>query len=238
MKTVTRFLLGVLIGVTMSLAIIRSGHAEQRYVPVVEKTIGSVVKITARYFVPITDPKTKKTVFMSGTSLGSGVIVSTNGHILTCEHIISGNPILIDVQLQTSTTTHISATVLRRSFERDIALLKLVNYSTATVPVKLAPEMPKIGEEVIGIGHPYGFDWSVTSGIVSGLNREGLAINLLQTDAAINPGNSGGPLFNLEGQVVGLNQSIMLKADNMGFAVSVREIRNFLEVFKGLEQVF
>jgi S1-C subfamily serine protease len=236
MQTISRFLLGLLIGITLALATVRFCHAEQRYTPIVDKTIGSVVKITASYVDVVEDTTTKKMDLKFGSALGAGVIVSTTGHILTCQHVISGHPFLIDVQLQGNTTAHYQATVLRRSFNRDIALLK-VSSTTAFQAAKLSPAMPRVGDEVVAIGHPHDYDWSVTAGIVSGLKREGLAINLLQTDAAINPGNSGGPLFNMDGQIVGLNESVYAGSNNLGFAVSVDEIRNFMEVFRGLDQV-
>lgn len=215
-----------------------SHGSEQRYTPTVQKSMNSVVKITSKYIEAKRDPKTKKITFEMHQAVGSGVIISTNGHILTCEHVVSGSPFMIDVQLKTSTTTHLDATVLRRSFNRDIALLKLTNYSTATIPVPLAKAMPRVGDEVIAIGHPLGFDWTATVGIISGLNREGLAVNLLQTDAPINFGNSGGPLFDLDGEVIGINESGLMLANSIGFAVSIDEIRKFLDVFKGLEQAY
>jgi serine protease Do len=234
MQTAIRFLLGVLLGMTLALATVRG---EERYTPVVDKTLGSVVKITTRYMDITKDPKTQKLDFKVYSGLGSGVLISTTGHILTCQHVVDGHPLIIDVQLENSTHTHYQAIVLRRSFTRDLALLKL-STTTAFEPATLARQMPKVGDEVVAIGHPYGYDWSVTVGVISGLKREGLAINLLQTDAAINPGNSGGPLFNLNGEVVGINESIRLESNNMGFAISVEEIRNFMEAFRGLERVY
>lgn len=214
----------------------RGCHAEERYTPIVTQNIGTVVKIVTRYCDVVVDPKTKKKSIDFDAKLGAGVLISSRGHILTCEHVVHGSPFLIDVVLYGSTTTHHSAVVLRRNFERDVALLKLVDYSTRTVAAQIASLLPSIGDEVVAIGHPLGLDWSVTTGVVSGLHREGLAVNLTQTDAAINPGNSGGPLFNMSGQVIGLNESLIGDANNMGFAVSADEIWKFLEVFNGLEE--
>lgn len=210
--------------------------AAERYTPVVEKTLPSVVKIMTVYgqVVPATKKTPEHVEFVYG--IGAGVAISTNGHILTCEHVVSGHPFIIDVTMYGSTTTHHTATVLRRSFDRDLALLKI---DTATVAVPLAAEMPRVGDEVLSIGHPFDLEWSVMAGIVSGLRREGLAINLMQIDAQLNPGSSGGPVFNLDGAVVGINESLQSEAaGGIGFAVSVEEIRNFLNIFDGLEQAY
>lgn len=209
------------------------GRAEEKFTPIVDKTIDSVVQIVSISFHQVGG---KKPHVEMGIGMGAGVLISTNGHILTCEHVVD-NAFLINVTLHGSTGSVHQATVIRRDFKRDIAVLKLVDYSTPTYSVRLAPQMPRVGDEVIAIGHPFDRDWSVTTGIISGLHREGLAINLIQTDAAINPGNSGGPLFNLNGEVVGLNQSVA-DANSIGFSVSVAEIREFLSIFRGLEQVF
>ncbi len=207
-------------------ALVVSLQAASRFTPIVNKTLDSVVLIQGM------------SVSSNGVVQrwsGSGVLISDNGHILTCAHVVDGATMLI-ARLHTSSATARRLIVLRRDYARDLALVKLVNFSTPTPHVMLATEHPQVGDEVVAIGHPYGLDWSVTAGIVSGLHREGLAINLLQTDAAINPGNSGGPLFNMLGEVIGLNQSGIVGGNTTGFSVPLEEIRNFLSIFAGLSE--
>lgn len=226
MNFVKRFLVTLVIGAAYSLLTVPA-NAASRFSRVVDQRIASVVKI--------------EVVSAQGNEvnawLGSGVLIDSKGHILTCAHVVEGYPIVIAVYLYGSSATYHSAIVLRRDNARDIALLQLVNYSTPTPSAPLSVKPVLVGDEVVAIGMPHGFDWSVTAGVVSGLNRQGLALNLLQTDTAINPGNSGGPLFNLDGDIVGINESGLMSAQNMGFAVSVGEIRKFLAVFVGLEEV-
>jgi serine protease Do len=164
------------------------------------------------------------------TAIGTGVVITKKGHILTCAHVVN-NSVFLYVTFNNSSRV-IPGRVMLRDNKRDLALIKINQNSSDFI--RLAPEMPAVGDEVVAIGHPLNFGWSVTSGIVSALEREGLAINLLQTDTAINPGNSGGPLLNLDGKLVGVNQSIIVGANSMGFAVPVSEIKQFLSVFEGL----
>lgn len=203
-------------------------NAESRFSKVVDKTIASVVKIQT---LSIQDGVVQG-------ALGSGVLIDSAGHILTCEHMVPPGSVLIYVSLYRSSSTLHLATVMRRDHARDLALIRLVNYSTPTPRVELSRTPVVVGDEVVAIGMPFGLQWSVTTGIVSGLHREGLAVNLTQTDAAINPGNSGGPLFDLDGRIIGINQSGYMGANNLGFAVPVEEIRSFLSIFRGLEETF
>lgn len=214
------------IGVLLTLTLV-AACGGNRFTQVVDKTIGSTVKIQ-----------------VSGVQggalaswLGTGVIIDSAGHILTCEHVVPTRSVLIYVTLYRSRTVHL-ARVLRRDRKRDLALIQFVNYPLSTHAVELSRGPVSVGDEVVAIGMPYGLDWSVTTGVVSALHRTGLAVNLTQTDAAINPGNSGGPLFDMEGRIVGINESGYQGANNLGFAVSVEEIRGFLSVFKGLEETF
>lgn len=197
----------------------------QRFTEVVKQNINTVVRVDV---VGLKDGQAQ-------ASMGSGVLISSKGHFLTCEHVIDGQLFILSVSMRESTTSY-KAIVIRRDKARDIALCKIVE-AVATPSAKLSTRPVELGEEVVAMGHPYGLGWSVTAGIVSGLNRQGLAINLLQTDAAINPGNSGGPLFNLEGELVGINQSVGVGANSLGFSVSMEEIRKFLSIFEGLGEI-
>ena len=227
MSLFEKFFIALIAGTLIAMGITLS-HAESRFSKVVDRTAASVVKIEVIAF--DTDGVMK-------AWLGTGVLIDSMGHIVTCEHVVPRGTAIIKVHLYRSSETAITATVIRRDVKRDLALIQLVDYSTPTPSVALSTTPVMVGDEVVAIGMPYGLDWSVTTGIISALHRAGLAINLTQTDAAINPGNSGGPLFNLEGEVVGINESGYQGANSLGFAVSVVEIKKFLSIFYGLEQV-
>jgi serine protease Do len=159
--------------------------------------------------------------------LGSGVFVSRKGHILTCAHLFTvGVSSTIMVNLYNGKAEE--AKLVYMDVDRDLALLKIksrsYNYAKLTRGRLLA------GQEVLAIGSPLSLEFSVTRGIISYVDRNlGDLFTYTQTDAPINSGNSGGPLFNLEGELVGINSAKMRDADGLGFAVSPKTIRDFLE---------
>lgn len=140
-------------------------------------------------------------------SLGSGFIISVDGYILTNAHVIEGAE-SIRVRLVDKREFH--ATVVGTDARTDVALIKIEAQGLPTV-VLGDPGKLKVGEWVLAIGSPFGFDHTVTAGIVSAKGRalpDENFVPFIQTDVAINPGNSGGPLFNLRGEVVGMNSQI------------------------------
>jgi len=138
---------------------------------------------------------------------GSGFIVSADGYILTNAHVVDGAS---EVTIRLTDRREFTANVIGSDKRTDIAVLKIEAEGLPTV--KLGdPSQLRAGEWVIAIGSPFGFENSVTAGIVSGVSRSLPSDNyvpFIQTDAAVNPGNSGGPLFNLAGEVVGINSQI------------------------------
>ena len=159
---------------------------------------------------------------------GSGFIISKYGHVLTNEHVLrSGNQ--IEVELLGG--RKYIAKVLHKDSKNDLALLKI----DANIPLQ-AVEMGnsdavELGEWVVGIGNPYGIGQSLMIGIVSAKKRTIPGSGyppLIQIDAAMNLGNSGGPLFNLEGQVVGVNTILLWKSQGIGFATPVNVVKTFL----------
>jgi len=141
------------------------------------------------------------------SSLGSGVIVSGDGEILTNYHVIRGAEEII---VRLADRRQLKATVVGVDPASDLALLK-VDATELPVAVIGDADLLKVGEWVVAIGSPFGFDYSVTSGIVSAKGRSvgtERYVPYIQTDVAINPGNSGGPLFNLDGEVIGINSQI------------------------------
>jgi serine protease Do len=176
-------------------------------------------------------------------SLGSGFIIDPSGLVVTNNHVISGAD---EVSVILNDATTLKAEVLGRDTKTDLALLK-VNPTKPLKAVKFGDsDKLRLGEWVIAIGNPFSLGGSVTAGIVSARNRDiqsGPYDNYIQTDAAINRGNSGGPLFNLNGEVVGVNTAIISPSGGsigIGFAVPskivmpvIEQLREFKEVRRG-----
>lgn len=157
----------------------------------------------------------------NSASLGSGFIISEDGYILTNHHVIAGAD---DVIVRLSSREEYHAKVVGSDKNSDVAVLKV---EATNLPVlKLAKSKNlKVGEWVLAIGSPFGFDQTVTAGIVSAIGRSLPNENyvpFIQTDVAINPGNSGGPLFNLKGEVVGINSQIYSRTGGfMGLSFAI-----------------
>ncbi|MHB8623453.1 MAG: Do family serine endopeptidase [Sulfuricaulis sp.] len=140
-------------------------------------------------------------------SLGSGFIISSDGYILTCAHVIENAR---EIQVRLTDRRELSARLVGSDRRSDVALLKIEAAKLPTVSIG-DPGRLHVGEWVLAIGSPFGFDSSATAGIVSAKGRtlpNENYISFIQTDVPINPGNSGGPLFNLKGEVVGVNSQI------------------------------
>lgn len=151
---------------------------------------------------------------------GSGLIVDRDGYIVTNNHVIGD---AAEVEVRLSDKTKFIAQVIGKDPDTDLALLKV----TADRPLPSArfgdSSAVKVGQWVLAVGNPFGLDRTVTLGVVSGIGRENINLsryeNFIQTDASINPGNSGGPLFNLRGEVIGINTAIINFAQGIGFAI-------------------
>ncbi len=177
----------------------------------------------------------------TGEGVGTGVVLTTDGQILTNAHVVDGAE-TVRVRLEGEREPR-SATVLAADPDNDLALLQVE--VTGLTPATLAdPTTVRVGDDVIAIGYALDLDGeaSVTLGIVSALDRTLLTENgaldgLIQTDAAISSGNSGGPLVNAAGQVVGINTAVALgdgtnTASNIGFAISIDEVLTEIEVLR------
>jgi len=154
-------------------------------------------------------------------SLGSGFIISNDGYILTNHHVIAEADQVI---VRLADRRELDAEIIGSDERSDVALLKIDAKSLPTVDLGESKKLD-VGEWVLAIGSPFGFDHSVTAGIVSAKERS-LAgdtyVPFIQTDVAINPGNSGGPLFNLEGEVVGINSQIYTRSGGfMGLSFAI-----------------
>lgn len=154
-------------------------------------------------------------------SFGSGFIISNDGYVLTNNHVVQGAD---KVTVRLSDRRELDAEVIGTDERADVALLKID--ATDLPAVKIGdPEKLKVGEWVMAIGSPFGFDYSVTAGIVSAKSRalpNESYVPFIQTDVAINPGNSGGPLLNMNGEVVGINSQIYSRSGGfMGLSFAI-----------------
>jgi serine protease Do len=154
--------------------------------------------------------------------MGTGILIDPRGYIITNQHVVEGVAV-IRIRLADGTTAN--ARLLARDTECDLALLKIdVDRPLATLPLGTTRDLMQ-GETVIAIGNAYGYEHSVTVGVVSyvgrdvSLNKEVSYKALIQTDASINPGNSGGPLLNVHGELIGVNVAIRAGAQGIGFAI-------------------
>jgi len=169
-----------------------------------------------------------------GQSLGSGFIISKDGYLMTNHHVVDGADEII---VRLSDHREFEAELIGSDQRSDIALLKIEAEDLPVVAINKTKEL-KVGEWVLAIGSPFGFDHSVTQGIVSAkgrsLPRENY-VPFIQTDVAINPGNSGGPLFNLDGEVVGINSQIYSRTGGfmgLSFAIPIDMAMNVVEQLK------
>jgi serine protease Do len=161
-------------------------------------------------------------------ALGTGVIVDPAGRIITNAYVVEG---ATAVKVRLSDDRELDATVKGRDTALDIALLEVQGGRDLPYASLGSSEKLRVGEYVVAIGNPFGLGHTVTMGIVSAKGRElgaGAYDDFIQTDASINPGNSGGPLFDLHGQVIGINTAINAAAQGIGFAIPVDAVKDVL----------
>ncbi|GIL16305.1 MAG: serine protease MucD [Oligoflexia bacterium] len=171
-------------------------------------------------------------------SLGTGFIIREDGLIVTNNHVIAGAD-EIEVQLIEKSDKFYQAKVIGSDDRTDIALIKIEGKNLPTVQLGSSSDT-QVGEWVAAFGNPYGNGHTMTKGIISAKGRDINEINkfpLLQTDAPINPGNSGGPLVNLKGQVVGVNSAIDARAQGIGFAIPIDEVKAILPQLEKLGKI-
>jgi serine protease Do len=158
---------------------------------------------------------------------GSGVLLHPDGYIVTNEHVVSDTEM---IQVRLSSGKQYRAEVIGKDPKTDLALIKIRPEAPLPVVPMGDSDRLEVGDWVLAIGNPFGFDHSVTAGIVSGKGRvlgSGPYDDYIQTDAAINPGNSGGPLFNLRGEVVGITTAIIPRSQ-FGFAIPSNQAKRVL----------
>ncbi|CAN0424958.1 unnamed protein product, partial [Phaeothamnion confervicola] len=162
---------------------------------------------------------------------GSGVIISSDGYIMTNNHVVSD---ATDVRVTLADGRELPAKVIGTDPKTDVALVKVdgTDLPAATLGDSEALD---VGDWVMAIGNPFGLDATVTVGVLSGKGRvigAGPYDDFLQTDASINPGNSGGPLFNTAGQVVGINTAIIKSGQGIGFSIPINLAKDITDQLK------
>jgi S1-C subfamily serine protease len=183
----------------------------------------------------------------AGSSLGSGFVFDSEGHVITNQHVVEGSS---EVEVDFSSGFKAHGTVIGSDTDADVAVIQVDAPAEEIHPLAIGDSSTlNVGEQVVAIGNPFGLSGTMTLGIVSGLGRTQIAsvspegghfntADIIQTDAAINPGNSGGPLFNLNGEVVGINQSIRTESFNnatgnavnsgVGFSISINLVKRIV----------
>ena len=184
----------------------------------------------------------------TASSEGSGFVIDSDGHVVTNQHVVEG---VNDVEIAFASGFRAHGTVIGSDADADIAVVKVDAPIDQIHPLALGDSNTlNVGEQVVAIGNPFGLSGTMTLGIVSGLGRTQTSsvdpesggrfstADIIQTDAAINPGNSGGPLFNLNGEVVGVNQSIRTETFNeltgnavnsgVGFSISINLVKRIV----------
>lgn len=200
-------------------------------------TVSAVVKKSMSSVVGITTVELQQNFFMATEveGVGTGVIIGSEGYILTNSHVIgNGNARSIEVLFENG--DKMPASVLWFDQAQDIALIKVEAKGLPVASLGDSDSL-EVGEIAIAIGNPLGLDFqrTVTSGIISGLNRsirvsENVVIdNLIQTDASINKGNSGGPLLNSKGEVIGINTAKIQTGEGLGFSIPINDIKPVVE---------
>jgi len=176
----------------------------------------------------------------SGQATGSGIVLDTNGNILTNAHVIAGAQ---QIQVTFSDGRTVNATLVGSNSSADLAVIRVSVAASTLHPVTLGnSDSAQVGDTVYAIGSPFGLSGSLSQGIVSNLKQSGRTSNgsnlsgLIQTDAAINPGNSGGALVNTQGEVIGINSSIESPVDGnvgVGFAIPINQVKQVLSSLEG-----
>ena len=175
------------------------------------------------------------------SSLGSGFIISSDGYIVTNNHVVEGaDKVFVNLEGDSDRAHSLEAAVVGTDAETDIALLKVDAKRDLPVLNFGNSDTAEVGEWVVAIGNPVGLSNSVTAGILSAKGRDihaGPFDNFLQTDASINPGNSGGPLINMAGEVIGINTAIVASGQGIGFAIPSNLASRIVEELKSGKKI-
>ena len=205
-------------------SVLAKDQKEDITVRIYKKVAPTTVFISSAYFTRHSTPRA------SSNGIGSGLLINDQGEVVTNAHVVDG---AAKIMVLLHDGTRLPAEVVGIDAETDIALLSVKLPSQHPPIAQLGDsDRVEVGQTVLAIGHPFGLGYALTTGVVSGFGTSpifGLDQEaVLQTSAAINPGNSGGPLVNLEGKVIGLNASILMGAQNIGFAIPINTVKSIL----------
>lgn len=229
MKKLIDFLL---VSTILGLTVFVVTPKQDRLVKVAQESMDKSVMITVIYNAQDDKGKWQKLPIR-----GAGVFITENGYILTVKHLFEYDNLKFDpaITLELSDGGLITAEFIAKSKKSDLALLKQSFFKKVEYAKLADPRTLRVGQEVIAVGNPLGFDFSVTNGIISALNRDlPKAYNVTQSNCTINPGNSGGPLFNLKGELIGINSFVLSPIPifpiftGLGFSVQPGQILEFL----------
>ncbi|RAI10024.1 MAG: hypothetical protein DKM24_07385 [Candidatus Melainabacteria bacterium] len=211
-----KFIIAISLSFVTNIAVIAYDNEEMIYMNVYEKLNPAIVSIDAE--LPL------------GVSSGSGCIIDKTGIILTSSHVVDEGK-NIEVTLHNG---HIYKAKVLYSSNKDIALIQIKTKEELSTVLLGDSGKAKVGQKVLAIGSPFGFNGTLTQGIIS---RIDYAKDKIQTDASINPGNSGGPLITTDGEVIGINQAIYNPDNNIsnigiGFAIPINTVKETLKKAK------
>jgi len=208
------------------------------FINISERVKPSVVNISPSGNVTSTPSKPRNSPREAPPGSGSGVIIDKEGYIVTNNHVV-GDAKEVEVRLSDKST--FKGTVVGKDRDTDLALIK-IDAGKDLPFVKLGDSAKvRVGQWVIAVGNPFGLDRTVTVGVISALGRENVNLsryeNFIQTDASINPGNSGGPLFDIRGEVIGINTAIINFAQGIGFAIPSNMVKSVTAQLKASGRV-
>ena len=212
---------------------------DAEYTKLIRSVVPGVVSITSSRTVTQFAPLTFEDFFTGrqrsqrakSTSLGSGVIVSKEGHILTNHHVIAG---MTEIRVQLTDGRNLPAALIGSDPVTDIAVLRIAAANVEPLVLGESNDL-QVGQQIFAVGNPYGLEETVTRGIVSAKGRHAASdssLEYIQHDAAVNQGNSGGPLLNLRGEIVGINSAIFSRTggwQGISFAIPSNSARRVLE---------
>ena len=212
---------------------------DAEYTKLVDSVVPSVVSITSSRAVLQRAPRTLEDLLMGqqraqvarSTSLGSGVIVSKEGHILTNHHVVAG---MTEIRVQLTDGRNAPARLIGSDPSTDMAVLHVAEKNLEPLALGNSDDI-RVGQQVIAVGNPYGLEESVSRGIVSAKGRktrQDSGVEFIQHDAAVNQGNSGGPLINIRGEIVGINSQIYSQTggwQGISFAIPSNTAREIMQ---------
>jgi serine protease Do len=199
-------------------------------VKAVQRVRAAVVNIRGEKTVNVATPAGQSTSTESSrrvNGMGTGVLIDQRGYVITNYHVIDG---VRDIMVTTADGKRQTAKMVSRDAETDLAMIKIESREPfPVIPLGTSSDLMP-GETVIAVGNAYGYEHTVTRGIISALHRSVQVTDaqfyddLIQTDASINPGNSGGPLLNIDGEVIGINVAVRAGAQGIGFAIPIDKV--------------